>query len=210
VIVCEIFKSIQGESTFAGQICTFVRLTGCNLSCTWCDSIYARSEGTLKSIEDILAEVENLGTDLVEITGGEPLLQDETPRLCRLLIDNEYTVLVETNGSLDIGLLPEECVRIVDIKCPGSGHSGSFLMKNLEELTRHDECKFVIGNRGDFTWAMEFVKKYSMQTICPIHFSPVLSQLDPALLAQWIIDEKAPVRLSIQLHKILWGNKKGV
>ena len=208
--VCEVFKSIQGESTFAGRICSFVRLSGCNLRCSWCDTRYALEKGAEKTIREIVSEVRTHGTSLVEITGGEPLLQHETPSLCNAFLDSGYTVLVETNGTLDIGALPRQCIRIVDVKCPGSGHEGSFLISNLEKLSLHDECKFVISNRSDFLWAADFVKKHSLQVKCTVHFSPVLPRVEAPDLAKWIIDENIPVRLSLQLHKLTWREKQGV
>ncbi len=209
--VCEIFKSIQGESTYAGEICSFVRLSGCNLSCVYCDTKYASFEnGTDLTIEQIYSRVSELGTNLVEITGGEPLLQKNTANLCKLFLNNNYTVLVETNGSLDIDMLPAGCVRIVDVKCPGSGEGDSFLLSNLQRLEPHDEVKFVISGRTDFQWSIEFVKKYDLGTKSKILFSPCIGKIAPSDLAQWICEENAPVRLSLQIHKFIWGEKRGV
>lgn len=203
--VCEIFKSIQGESTRTGIICSFVRLSGCNLSCTYCDTPYARQKGTDLCGDDIIRQVENLGCSLVEITGGEPLLQKETPALCRRLIDKGYTVLVETNGSQDIAQLPNGCIRIMDIKSPGSGCSDSFLTENLDRLTAEDECKMVLCDRGDFLWACDFVRQHTLHETCTVLFSPDMEQLSPKTLAEWILEEKIEVRLGLQIHKIIWG-----
>lgn len=208
--VNEIFKSIQGESTYAGRICSFVRLTGCNLRCNYCDTTYAFTEGSDRSIESIMNSLSALGCKLVEITGGEPLLQSETPDLCRKLIDNNYTVLVETNGSLPIDKLPKGCIRVVDIKCPGSGQENSFLRENVDHLKRTDEIKCVISSRIDFDWALEYVKKYSLNDRSTVIFSPCMGVIDISDLAEWIVDSNAPVRLGVQLHKIIWGDKRGV
>lgn len=209
--VCEIFKSIQGESTYAGEICSFVRLSGCNLSCTYCDTTYASSEqGTDLTIEQIYNRVKEHGTNLVEITGGEPLLQKNTAVLCKLFLDNKYIVLVETNGSLEIDILPPGCVRIVDVKCPGSGEGNSFLLSNLQKLVPRDEVKFVISDRSDFLWSVNFIKKQDLRAKAKILFSPCIGKVAPADLAQWICEENAPVRLSLQIHKFIWGEKRGV
>ncbi len=206
LMVAEQFKSIQGESTFAGALCSFVRLAGCNLSCAYCDTDYARSGGTPASVDTVLAIVEGHGCTLVEVTGGEPLLQEDTPKLCRGLLDNKHTVLVETNGSLDISSLPSGCVRIVDVKCPASGMAGSFLEKNLDALTAGDQIKFVISDKKDFVWALSFVTSRHIHGRCTVIFSPTMGVLRPEDLAEWIISESAPVRLGLQLHKIIWGN----
>jgi 7-carboxy-7-deazaguanine synthase len=203
--VCEIYRSIQGESSRAGEVCAFVRLSGCNLECAWCDTRYARGQGTPRAVGDIAAEVAALGCGLVEITGGEPLLQPETPALCTRLMKDAAVVMVETNGSLDIGCVPDGCVRIVDVKCPGSGEGGSFLRSNVKKLRASDECKFVLTGRGDFDWAADFVRENCLDRKCPVFFSPAFGTLDPKELARWILDSAVPVRLGLQLHKIIWG-----
>jgi 7-carboxy-7-deazaguanine synthase len=208
--VCEIFKSIQGESTHAGKVCSFVRLTGCNLSCTYCDTAYALTEGEPLPVEHIVREVQAHRTNLVEITGGEPLLQAETPALCRRFLDLAFTVLVETNGSLDIAVVPPPAIRIVDVKCPSSGHAGSFLQKNIGLLTPSDECKFVISDKEDFFWALELVRKENLHETSTVIFSPNMKALQPKDLAEWIVEENAPVRLGVQLQKIIWGEIRGV
>jgi 7-carboxy-7-deazaguanine synthase len=208
--VCEIFKSIQGESTHAGKVCSFVRLSGCNLRCSYCDTSYAWAEGAERSIEQIVAEVQAHRTTLVEITGGEPLLQSETPLLCRRFHDLGLTVLVETNGSHDISVVPPPVVRIVDVKCPSSGQEGSFLSRNFSLLGSSDECKFVLSDRDDFFWALEVVRRENLHETAAVIFSPNMKLLAPQELAGWILEENAPVRLGVQLHKILWGEKRGV
>ncbi len=208
--ICEIFKSIQGESTRVGIPCSFVRLTGCNLRCSYCDTRYAREEGSFIGIPAIMERVAHHRCDLVEITGGEPLLQKGTASLVGELLANKKTVLVETNGSLDIGALPDGAVRIVDVKCPSSGMSHSFNKCNIERLQDHDEVKFVLGSRDDFEWALEFTSRHALHTRCPVLFSPVAGKMVPADLAQWIIERDAPVRLQLQLHRIIWGDQRGV
>ena len=203
--ICEIYKSIQGESTYTGLLCTFIRLSGCNLNCSYCDTKYAFENGSEYSMEEILKHVEKNRSSLVEITGGEPLIQPETAALCQNLIDNNYTVLLETNGSFDISSLPSECIKIMDIKCPDSGSGSSFLLKNLQYLSQNDECKMVISSKNDYLWALDFVYKYSLNKKCSVLFSPNIQLIDPKDLAHWIIESNAPVRLGLQLHKIIWG-----
>jgi 7-carboxy-7-deazaguanine synthase len=208
--VCEIFKSIQGESTHAGRVCSFVRLAGCNLRCAYCDTGYAQTEGEPRSVGEIVDEVRTHRTHLVEITGGEPLLQAETSALCSRFLDLGYTVLVETNGTKDIGAIPPPVIRIVDIKCPSSGHGGTFLEKNFSRLAAADECKFVISDKNDFHWALAIVYREALQEIVTVLFSPNITLLKPQDLAEWIIGENAPVRLGLQLHKFIWGDRRGV
>jgi 7-carboxy-7-deazaguanine synthase len=208
--VCEMFKSIQGESTWAGSICSFVRLSGCNLHCSYCDTVYAFDEFNICDEQEITRQVQTHGTSLVEITGGEPLLQPQTPTLCAAFIDRGYTVLVETNGSMDISVLPEPCVRIIDVKCPGSGMSGSFLDSNLDHITSRDELKYVLSSHDDFTWASEHVRQFNLNLKCTVIFSPNLKNISASECAAWILDTNAPVRLGIQLHKIIWGDQRGV
>lgn len=203
--VCEIFTSIQGESTYAGIPCTFVRMTGCNLRCSYCDTIYAYEEGTELTQDEVFAKVECIGLKMVEITGGEPLLQEEVPFLAKRLLNSGYTVLIETNGSLSIKGIDSRAVIILDIKTPGSGMSGSFMLTNLAYLKRDDEIKFVITDRKDYEWAKDFVKEYSLTEECTILFSPALGVIDPRQLANWIIGDKLEVRLNLQLHKYIYG-----
>lgn len=204
--ITEIFYSIQGESTFAGRPCVFVRTTGCNLRCVWCDTAYAFYGGRDLSVEEIVGEVERLGGGcrLAELTGGEPLLQQEIGALARALLDRGYTVLCETGGSLDIDRLPREVIKIVDVKCPGSGESDRNLWSNLEKLGPGDEIKFVIRDRADYEWALGVVRERAL-TGRPVLFSPVWGALDLKDLAEWILADGAPVRLQTQLHKHIWG-----
>jgi 7-carboxy-7-deazaguanine synthase len=210
LLICELFKSIQGESTHAGRLCVFVRLSGCNLFCSYCDTSYARYGGRVVSFSALFEQIENYSCDLVEITGGEPLLQQGTVEFTRQLLALGKTVLVETNGSLDIGVLPAGCIRIVDVKCPSSGEEHSFLERNISHLCRSDEVKFVLGSKEDFNWALAFVERHALHGKSSVLFSPVTGKVSPAALAQWIIDANAPVRLQLQLHKIIWGERRGV
>ena len=207
--VSELFFSIQGESLDAGLACAFVRLAGCNLCCTYCDTAYARQGGTPMEIPEILDRVSRFNRSLVEITGGEPLLQKETPLLIQHLLSAGYRVLVETNGTQDIGLVDNACVRIVDVKCPSSGESPGNDFSNLDRLNAHDQVKFVLSDRNDYLFAKETAGRIT--GVAPDHllFSPVHGVLAPARLAQWILEDGLPVRLHLQLHKILWGEARG-
>jgi 7-carboxy-7-deazaguanine synthase len=208
--VCEIFKSIQGESTWTGLVCSFVRLSGCNLQCTYCDTTYASDEFTFMSEEEIIKSVWLHRTTQVEITGGEPLVEQLTPSLCGAFLARGYSVLVETNGSLDISVLPEKCIRIIDVKCPGSGMGESFLQSNIDHITSRDELKYVLSSHDDFSWALEHVRRYNLHSKCPVIFSPNLGAISASECASWILDTNAPVRLGVQLHKCIWGDKRGV
>lgn len=201
----EIFHSIQGESIFSGIPCVFVRLTGCNLRCTYCDTGYAFEEGEHLTIDTILKKIAYFSCNLVEITGGEPLMQGQTPALAKVLLDQGYHVLMETNGSLDIGLVDNRCIRIVDMKCPSSGQSHKNNLDNLKHLTGKDQLKFVIGDVVDFKFAKDFLEKH--QPAIPgdhILFSPVMDKLPLDELAKWILGHRLPVRMQIQLHRIIW------
>lgn len=208
--VNEIFYSIQGESTYAGWPCVFVRLTGCNLRCSYCDTVYAYEEGEEQTIPDVLEAVKRFGCSLVEVTGGEPLLQKETPFLIQTLAAQGYRVLLETNGSLDIRNVTNECVKIVDVKCPTSGMAHANNLNNLEHLAAHDEVKFVIANREDFDFAKKVIGRGDSNRLRknPIHFAPVFGALEPDELTKWILDERLPVHLQLQLHKIIWPSRK--
>ncbi len=214
--VNEIFKSIQGESTHAGLPCAFIRLTGCNVRCGYCDTVYAYDEGEEMEIEDILSRVEKFGSQLVEVTGGEPLVQSEADLLIEALLSEGYKVLVETNGTISIEPLSRlrkagELHIILDIKTPSSGVSDRVCWDNLKHVTADDEIKFVLGNRRDYDWAVEVIDKYKLIGKCPILFSPILGSLEPALLAEWIVGDNLDVRLNLQLHKIIWGeDRRGV
>jgi 7-carboxy-7-deazaguanine synthase len=205
VLVTEIFKSIQGESTFAGLPCVFIRLTGCNLRCHWCDTAYAFQGGQTMSPEEILARVRQLGCSLVEITGGEPLLQPEVPALAEQLLAEGRRVLVETSGERFVGELPRAVVKIVDVKCPGSGESGKFRLENLEALEGKDQLKFVILDENDYRYAREFLARHNVRgRVDEVIFAPVFGQLPPRTLAEWILRDGLEVRLGLQLHKFIW------
>ncbi len=202
----EIYASIQGESTFAGQPCTFVRLTACDLRCSWCDTPYAFTEGRKVPVDDIVAEVRRLGLPLVELTGGEPLLQKNAVPLMRQLLADGCTVLIETGGHVPIDDVPAGVHRIVDVKCPGSGEAGRMHWPNLDLLTRNDEVKFVIADRSDFEYAQDVVVKYGLAGRCAaVHFAPAWELVAPADLAAWILEARLPVRLQLQQHKYIWG-----
>ena len=203
--ISEIFYSIQGESTFAGRPCVLVRLTGCQMRCSWCDTEYAFYGGAWKSLDEVMAEVAAFGCPLVEVTGGEPLLQPGCLPLLTALCDAGYEVLLETGGGLDIAPVDPRVRRILDIKCPASGESENNRWENLGELRPTDEIKFVVADRGDYDWARGVIAERSLAGVCPIHFSPVWESCPPAELAAWILADRLPVRLTLQQHKILWG-----
>lgn len=204
--VTEIFLSIQGESSWTGYPCVFVRTTGCNLRCVWCDTEYAFYGGRDMPVEEVVTEVERLGRGcrLVEITGGEPLLQKDVPGLARQLIDLGYTVLCETSGSLDVSVLPAPVVTIMDIKCPGSGEVDKNLWDNLGKLDDNDEIKFVIGDRADYEWTLKVIAERKL-TGRNILFAPVFGALELKQLAEWMMEDNAPARLQTQLHKHIWS-----
>ena len=241
MVITEIFKSIQGEGTRAGLPCVFVRLTGCNLRCTWCDTAYAFHGGKKMTVEEVLARVDELAgrqpgsaewsasptgsgqaeggpykavatTPPVELTGGEPLLQEEIYPLAEKLLGAGYTVMIETSGERFIGRLPREVIRIVDVKCPDSGEPDTFEMRNLEELTQSDEVKFVLATRRDYEFASEFTREHGLAgRVREVLFSPVFEDpegkwpgLEPRQLAEWILADGLPVRLGLQLHKFIW------
>jgi 7-carboxy-7-deazaguanine synthase len=212
LLVNEIFYSIQGESIHSGRPCIFVRLTGCNLRCSYCDTQYAYEQGVNMEITEIMSRIAAYQCRLVEITGGEPLLQSQTPILIHRLLENGYEVMLETNGSLDISSVDGRCIKILDIKCPTSGESDKNDLENLKRLGSKDQIKFVIGNRSDYEYAKEI-----MDSISPdfpeeqILFSPVSEKIPPTRLAKWILEDSLNVRLHLQLHKIIWpGKKRGV
>ncbi len=209
--VNEIFHSIQGESSRAGEPCTFIRLTGCNLRCVWCDTEYAFHEGRSMSVDEVMAEVQRIGCRLVELTGGEPLLQKEAVPLMQRLLAEGYRVMLETGGSLPVDGVPAGVKRIVDVKCPASGEESRNHWDNLEHLGPGDELKFVIADRADYDWAARQVAERRLAERCPVLFSPVQDGLEPGQLADWILADGLPVRLQIQLHKLLWpGVLRGV
>lgn len=202
----EIFYSIQGESTYAGAPCVFVRLTACDLRCTWCDTPYAFTEGAKKAVADVVAAVLAFGCPLVEITGGEPLLQDDVYPLMAELRDRGLTVLVETGGHINVDRVPAGVVKIIDVKCPGSGESARNHWPNLGLLGPADEVKFVIRDRADYEFARGVVIRHELVGTCAaVLFSPVHNVLPPPELASWILADKLAVRLQLQVHKYIWG-----
>ena len=211
--VTEIFHSIQGESTWAGLPCTFVRLTGCPLRCVWCDTEYSFHGGERFSLEEILCRVEETGSSLVEITGGEPLIHPNAFHLTRLLLDGGFTVLVETSGAIDVGPLDSRAHKIMDLKCPGSGEVDKNLWTNLEHLTDRDEVKFVIADRIDYEWSRSVIRDRRLDeriregTLRALLFSPVWGEIDLEALANWILEDDLPVRFQMQLHKLIWDPK---
>ena len=202
----EVFYSIQGESTRAGRPCVFVRLTACDLRCSWCDTPYAFHEGTKRSVDDVIAEVERHGCRLVEITGGEPLLQDDVYPLMDRLLERGFTVMLETGGHRPIGRVPPAVVRIVDVKCPGSGEADKNDWSNLDRLSPHDELKFVVLDRADYEFARELIASRDLASRCAaILISPVHGVLDPKTLSEWMLADRLPARLQLQLHKYIWS-----
>jgi 7-carboxy-7-deazaguanine synthase len=211
--VNEIFYSIQGESSYAGRPCVFVRLTGCNLRCSYCDTRFAYRDGEELEVADILNRVKSHECPLVEVTGGEPLIQREAPILVQRLIEEGHEVLMETNGSQDISRVDDRCVKIVDIKCPSSGQHTHNDLKNLDRLKDRDEVKFVISHRDDYAYAKKIVNSGYPNLIKKntVHFSPVFGRLEASKLAEWLLEDHLDVRLHLQLHKIIWApGQKGV
>lgn len=205
MVVTEIFKSIQGESTYAGLPCAFIRLTGCNLRCHWCDTAYAFYGGIKMTVDEVLDRLRRMGCKLVEITGGEPLLQKEVYPLSEQLLADGYRVLIETSGERFIGDLPRPVVKIVDVKCPGSGENEKFCFANLDALERKDQIKFVILDETDYGYARNFIDRHRLNArVDEIFFSPVFEQLHPRALAEWILRDGMNVRLGFQLHKFIW------
>jgi 7-carboxy-7-deazaguanine synthase len=218
--ITEIYKSLQGESTHAGLPCVFVRLTGCNLRCSWCDSEYTFTGGQRRTLEEVAAEVNRLSPNggLVEITGGEPMLQErEVVPLMQHLLDAGYTVLLETSGERPLKQVPRQVIKIVDVKCPNSGEPDTFHMENLETLSSQDEVKFVLSDRADYEFARDFVRQHSLdQRVKAVLFSPAFSKdargardasyclVDPRELADWILTDSVPARLGLQIHKFIW------
>lgn len=202
--ITEIFFSIQGESSYAGCPCVFVRLTGCPLRCGWCDTAYAFYEGTERGLESVLSEVERYGCRLVEVTGGEPLAQAEVHDLITALADRGYTVLIETSGAIDIAGVDSRAILIMDLKCPGSGMEARNRWSNISLLKPADEVKFVIRDRTDYDWTVRIVMQYDLSARHRILLSPVFGELAPQALAEWILADRLPVRFQLQLHKLIW------
>ena len=206
----EIFHSIQGESSRIGLPTTFVRLTGCPMRCVYCDTAYAFSGGSNMSLTDIMLKVAELGAPYVTVTGGEPLAQKECHGLLTTLCDAGYSVSLETGGAMDILAVDPRVSVILDIKTPGSGELEKNLWSNLALLKASDEVKFVLCDRSDYDWAKQQLAEHKLNETCPVIFSPVYSQVNPSDLAAWVLADKLPVRMQVQLHKILWGEKPGV
>jgi 7-carboxy-7-deazaguanine synthase len=203
--VTEMFYSIQGESTYVGRPCTFVRLTGCPLRCTWCDTDYSFYGGAERSLEEVLTAVRGYGCPLVEVTGGEPLHQRDALALITALCENGYTVLIETSGAIDVSPVDPRAHIILDVKCPGSGMTDRMDWANLDRLRAKDEAKFVIKDRADYAWACSVLRDYDLTRRCPVLFSPVHGDLELRPLAEWILADKLPVRVQLQMHKYIWN-----
>lgn len=224
MFITEIFKSVQGEGTRAGLPCAFVRLTGCNLRCTWCDTAYAFHGGKKMTVDEVLARVDELcgrsagqtgnaaSVPLVELTGGEPLLQEEIYPLAESLVNRGYTVMIETSGERFVGRLPKEVIKILDVKCPDSGEADTFKAKNLEAVDEKDEIKFVLSTRRDYEFARDFTRQHGLaKRVHQVLFSPVFADpegkwpgLEPRQLVEWILADGLPVRMGLQLHKFIW------
>ena len=203
--VTEIFHSIQCESSYVGQPCVFVRLTGCPLRCTWCDTDYAFYGGQERSIGEVLAQVQDYGCPLVEVTGGEPLVQPDCLPFISRLCDAGYRVLLETSGAIDIDPVDPRVHVILDVKCPGSGMTDRMHWPNLSRLAAKDEAKFVLADRADYDWAKEILAQYGVTARCPVLFSPVFGSLAVRELAEWILADRLPVRFQLQMHKYIWA-----
>ena len=204
--VNEIFYSIQGEATRAGEPCVFVRLTACDLRCSWCDTPYAFYEGRKRSVEDVIGDVEQHQCRLVEITGGEPLLQDDVFPLMEMLMARGYTVMLETGGHRPLTRVPRDVVKIMDVKCPGSGEADKNFWENIALLSPHDEVKFVLQDRADYDFARDVIAKYDLPPrVAAVLMSPVHGVLDPKALSEWMLADHLPARLQLQLHKLIWS-----
>jgi 7-carboxy-7-deazaguanine synthase len=212
--ISEIFYSIQGESTFAGLPCIFIRLSGCNLRCNYCDAEYTWEKGDSLSISELLSTIQKYPCTLVEVTGGEPLQQAQSQELLRVLLKEDYNILLETNGSFSIEPVHDKITAIIDVKCPDSGSTDSFHMDNINEIKRRIsvhpgscELKFVLSSKKDFLWATNFIKEHSLNALLPVLFSPVQGRVSPQELAEWIMETNLAIRLQLQLHTILWPDK---
>lgn len=204
--VNEIFHSIQGESTYAGRPCVFVRLTACDLRCSWCDTAYAFHEGHKMSVDEVVAAVADHGCPLVEITGGEPLLQDDVYPLMDRLLAEGRTVMLETGGHRPIGRVPAAVVKIVDVKCPGSGEADKNDWSNLDRLAPHDQVKFVVRDRADYEFAKDVIARHDLASrTAAVLISPVHGVLEPRALSEWMLADRSPARLQLQLHKYIWS-----
>ena len=209
--ISEIFFSIQGESTSVGLPCIFIRLAGCNLKCRWCDTTYAQNleQGEDYSIEQIISMIKKFNSKLVEITGGEPLIQEQTPLLLNELLNNGYETLLETNGSINLEHVNKHIIKIIDVKCPSSAQDGSFLMENIKFITPIDEIKFVIADRKDYEFSRDFLVRCIKNTTSKILFAPVHHKMSPKELAKWMLADALKVRLQLQIHKMIWADERG-
>mgnify|MGYP001828996107 FL=1 len=207
--ITEIFHSLQGEALQAGLPTVFIRLTGCPLRCSYCDSEYAFYGGEWMHFDQILSEVRRFDTPFVCVTGGEPLAQKRCGQLLALVCDEGFEVSLETSGAVDIGLADRRVSRVMDLKTPDSGEEGKNLWSNLEQLTEHDQIKFVICSRKDYNWAVEQLREHKLDSYCDVLFSPAWGQLEARELAEWVLEDRLPVRLQLQLHKLLWGDIPG-
>ena len=204
MIINEIFKSIQGETSYAGLLCAFIRVTGCNLRCNYCDTTYAYEEGKEMSLSSILENIAGFKTKIVCVTGGEPLSNNDTPLLLEELLVKNYTVLVETNGSYDIRTIPQEIIKIMDIKCPDSNMSDLMNWQNIKYLTKFDEVKFVLSSRKDYDWTKAVIYKYNLSEVANILIGTVFGAISPKMVVQWILEDNLDVRFQLQLHKYIW------
>ncbi len=207
--VTEIFCSIQGESTFTGIPTVFIRLTGCPLRCQYCDTAYAFSGGKWLTLDEIVKEVNRYDLKHVTLTGGEPLAQKNSLKLLAGLCDGGFIVSIETSGALDVSLVDPRVTKVMDIKTPGSGEHERNILENIRYLRKQDQVKFVICSRPDYIWSRDFVREYKLTHLCEVLFSPSYDQLSPRQLAEWMLEDRLPARLQIQLHKLLWGNERG-
>jgi 7-carboxy-7-deazaguanine synthase len=212
LVVNEIFYSVQGESTHAGRPCAFVRLTACNLRCNYCDTEYAFYEGRRMTVAEVVEQVVGYHCPLVEITGGEPLLQEGVYQLCAALLEADLQVMIETSGAADVSRLDPRVIKIMDLKCPGSGEAGRNLWSNLRHLTARDEVKFVISDRADYEWTSAVIAEHALeQRVNALLLSPAFGRIDSASLAAWMLEDRLPARLQLQMHKYIWPpNARGV
>lgn len=211
MIINELFKSIQGETSYVGLPCTFIRMTGCNMRCSYCDTTYAYEDGNEMSLAAILGIVAGFNTKIVCVTGGEPLMNRETPLLVEKLLLENYTVLVETNGSYDIRTIPQKAVKIMDIKCPDSNMSHLMNWQNIDYLTASDEVKFVLRSRKDYEWTKELIHKYKLSDIAKVLIGTVFGAINPQLVVRWILEDNLNVRFQLQIHKYIWEpHRRGV
>jgi 7-carboxy-7-deazaguanine synthase len=208
LVINEIYPSIQGESSYAGLPCVFVRLTGCNLRCTYCDTEYAFYDGSRRTVEDVVEETRSFKIPLVEITGGEPLLQRSCATLAKRLLDTGHKVLVETSGAFPINVLPPGTIRIMDLKCPSSGECDKNDWNNIDYLNEHDEVKFVIGDRADYAWTRDVMQRHNLPKRCTVLISTVFGKIDPITVTEWMLADNLEARFQLQMHKYIWDPKK--